>query len=247
VGVGGIVLLLGYLTVGQVSAHRRAGHDEGDRAQPPRALSHHVRIAQGGSPTADLRGYGPLTVFPPQEAHKATRTSRSPHARTDRSRTRTPQARTPQARTPQAPAARPHNGAPHAAARTLNDQGGIVLGWLTRIVLFFAVAGLALFDAISNRHHRDDRRRPGVLRCAAGVRRLQDEQERAIGLQRGGRCRRLETPPTSSHTDDFKVDDDGTVHLTVSRNATTPDHLPHRADQGLGTHRAPRDVKAVDG
>ncbi len=120
---------------------------------------------------------------------------------------RTPQARTTEHRTPQ--------------TSTLNDQGGIVLGWLTRIVLFFAVAGLALFDAISIGTTAMTVADQGSFAALQASEDWQTSKSVQSAYNAAVAAAASENPADVIHTDDFKVDDDGTVHLTVSRNATT--------------------------
>ena len=135
---------------------------------------------------------------------------------------RTPQTGTPQTSTPQARTPKDRTTEDRTPqTRTLNDQGGIVLGWLTRIVLFFAVAGLALFDAISIGTTAMTVADQGSFAALQASEDWQTSKSLQSAYNAAVAVAASENPTDVIHTDDFKVDDDGTVHLTVSRNATT--------------------------
>jgi hypothetical protein len=103
-----------------------------------------------------------------------------------------------------------------------DERGGIVLGWVTRLVLFFSIAGVALFDAISIGTTAMTVADQGSTAAQAasevwqtGNRDLQTAYDAAVASaaeQNGADV---------IATKDFKIDTDGTVHLTVSRTAPT--------------------------
>jgi hypothetical protein len=102
-----------------------------------------------------------------------------------------------------------------------DDGGGIVLGWLTRIVLFFAVAGLALFDAISIGTTAMTVADQGSFSAQQASEDWQANKSVQSAYNAAVAAAAKENPADVIATDDFKIDPDGTVHLTVSRNATT--------------------------
>lgn len=105
--------------------------------------------------------------------------------------------------------------------RISDDSGGIVLGWITRIALFFSVAGLALFDAISigsTATTVSDQGSYAALQASEAWlqnKSVQEAYEAAVVAATE------ENPADVVATKDFLIDADGTVHLTVSRTATT--------------------------
>ena len=105
--------------------------------------------------------------------------------------------------------------------RAPDDRGGIVLGWLTRIVLFFAVAGLALFDAISIGTTAMTVADQGSFAALQASEDWQTSKSVQSAYNAAVAAAAKENPADVIATDDFKIDADGTVHLTVSRTATT--------------------------
>jgi len=105
--------------------------------------------------------------------------------------------------------------------RTAQDDGGIVLGWLTRIVFVLAVAGLALFDAISIGTTAMTVADQGSFAALQASEDWQVNKSVQLAYNAAVTAAASENAADVIATDDFKVDDDGTVHLTVSRNATT--------------------------
>ena len=106
--------------------------------------------------------------------------------------------------------------------RCSDDRGGIVLGWITRLVLLFGVAGLVLFDAISIGTTAMTLSDQGSTAAQAaseawqtGNKSAQTAYNAAVAAAVG------QNPDDVIATKDFRVDGDGTVHLTVSRTAPT--------------------------
>ena len=103
-----------------------------------------------------------------------------------------------------------------------SDGGGIVIGWLAKIAIVFAVAGFVLFDAISVASTTANVSDQGSY-CRARRRPPSGTGRRT--------CRPLTTPPwppppsrtprTCVSPKGFGVDPDGTVHLRISREAKT--------------------------
>jgi hypothetical protein len=102
-----------------------------------------------------------------------------------------------------------------------DDSGGIVLGWLTRIALFFSLAALVLFDAISigtTAMTVDDQGSTAAFQASEA---WQQSKNLQLTYNAAVDSATEANPDNVIATRDFKVDPDGTVHLTVSRTATT--------------------------
>jgi hypothetical protein len=108
-----------------------------------------------------------------------------------------------------------------SACRTFDDRGGIVLGWLTRIVLFFSVAALVLFDAISIATTAMNVSDQGSTAARQASESWQTSKNVQTAYNAAVESAAEENPADVISTRDFKIDADGTVHLTVSRDAAT--------------------------
>lgn len=101
------------------------------------------------------------------------------------------------------------------------DAGGIVLGWLTKLTVVLAVAGIFLFDAISI----------GTTKASLADQGSYAARDASEVWQQTGNIQRTYDAAVASATEanpmnqvsttDFTVDPDGTVHLTVGREAQT--------------------------
>jgi hypothetical protein len=105
--------------------------------------------------------------------------------------------------------------------RRTPDRGGIVLGWLTRIVVVLGIAGLALFDAISvgttavnltDQGSYAAREASEVWQTTHNVQKAYDAAVAAATEQ---------NPANTVDTKTFRIDEDNTVHLRIGREATT--------------------------
>jgi len=101
------------------------------------------------------------------------------------------------------------------------DRGDIVLGWLTRLVVIFGLAGILFFDAIAVGVTATSLTDQGnyAARDASEVwqstKSVQKAYEAAVTAA-------VEANPLNTiDTKSFRIDDDNTVHLTISREATT--------------------------
>jgi hypothetical protein len=105
--------------------------------------------------------------------------------------------------------------------RISDDSGGIVLGWITRIAVFIGVAGLGLFDAISigsTAATVSDQGSYAALQASEvwlQTKSVQQAYDAAVASAVE------QNPDDVVGTKDFLIDADGTVHLTLSRTATT--------------------------
>lgn len=124
------------------------------------------------------------------------------------------------------------------------DRGDIVLGWITRIVVVFAVAGVALFDAISvgTTYVNVSDQAANAAREASetwdSTKSPQKAYESAVAAATKSDDGNAVDPKS------FRIDPDGRVHLRVRRTATTlvlyrVGPLRHWADvEGDGSGRA---------
>jgi hypothetical protein len=108
-----------------------------------------------------------------------------------------------------------------SALRLSDDRGGIVLGWLTRIAVFFGLAGLVLFDAISIGTTAMNVADQGSAAAYHASEVWQNSKNLQLAYNAAVETAAQENPDDVIATRDFKIDPDGTVHLTVSRTATT--------------------------
>jgi hypothetical protein len=105
--------------------------------------------------------------------------------------------------------------------RLSDDNGGIVLGWITRIAVIIGVAGLGLFDAISigtTAATVSDQGSIAAMQASEAwlaTKSVQKAYDAAVASATE------QNPGDVVATKDFLIDEDGTVHLTVSRTATT--------------------------
>ena len=102
-----------------------------------------------------------------------------------------------------------------------DDSGGILLGWLTRIIVIFSVVAVVLFDGISI----------GTTAMTVADQGSTAAQQASEAWATSKNVQTAYNAAVASAADqnasdviatkDFKIDEDGTVHLTVSRTATT--------------------------
>ncbi len=112
------------------------------------------------------------------------------------------------------------HSAPRAPDRH-RDSGGIVLGWLTKIVVVAAIVGLVGFDAMAVFAGR-----MGIIdQGEAAARAASDSWKQHADVQDAyDAASKTASDANLDNTIDpksFRVDDDGTVHLRVEREVTT--------------------------
>jgi hypothetical protein len=105
--------------------------------------------------------------------------------------------------------------------RLSDDNGGIVLGWLTRIAVIIGVAGLGLFDAISIGSTAATVSDQGSIAAMQASEAWQATKSVQQAYDAAVASATEQNPDDVVATKDFLIDEDGTVHLTVSRTATT--------------------------
>jgi len=101
------------------------------------------------------------------------------------------------------------------------DRGDIVLGWLTKIVIVLGVAGLFLFDAISL----------GTTAMNLSDQGSYAAREASEAWQQTGNVQKAYDAAVATATEQnalntvdpatFRIDEDNTVHLRISRTAAT--------------------------
>jgi hypothetical protein len=102
-----------------------------------------------------------------------------------------------------------------------DERGDVLMSWLVKISVVLGVVGIALFDAISVGSTVATVTDQGnyAARQASEVW-LQDKNLQAA-YDAAVAAADQENPANKVATKDFRVDEDGTVHLTVSRTAKT--------------------------
>ncbi len=106
-------------------------------------------------------------------------------------------------------------------ARVAGDAGDIVLSWLTKIALVLGVAGIALFDAISIGTTAMTVQDQGSYAARDASETWQTTHSLQKAYDTAVATAKEQNPANVVATDDFRVDEDGTVHLSLSRDATT--------------------------
>ncbi len=106
-------------------------------------------------------------------------------------------------------------------AQGADDAGSIVIGWLTKIAVIAAIVGLAGFDALSLLVTRI-----GVVDQGEFAARTASETWKNTKNVQTAYETALDTVTQANVGNDidaktFEIDEDGTVHLRVDREATT--------------------------
>jgi hypothetical protein len=101
------------------------------------------------------------------------------------------------------------------------ERGDIVLGWLTRLAVIFALAGVALFDAISvgvTTVNVADEANTAALDASDTWNTTKDVQKTYLtAVESATESNKLNVVDPKT----FRVEADGTVHLHLTRTATT--------------------------
>jgi hypothetical protein len=99
------------------------------------------------------------------------------------------------------------------------DSGSVVLGWLTKLAIVFAIVGVALFDSISI-----GAARLGATDDASTAADAASAEYRSSHNVQGAYQAAVESLPSSSEflpPRQFTVQPDGTVNLVLRRTTTT--------------------------
>lgn len=102
-----------------------------------------------------------------------------------------------------------------------SDRGDIVLGWLTRVTVVLAIAGVALFDAISVGSTKASVADDGSYAAREASATWDETKDIQATYETAVRVAEEENAENKVLTKGFTVDQDGTVHLVVSRTAQT--------------------------
>jgi hypothetical protein len=112
-----------------------------------------------------------------------------------------------------------------ARLRTLRradpERGDIVLGWLTRIVVVLGIAGIGLFDAISIGTTSVSLTDQGSYAAREASEAWQVTNSVQKAYEAAVAAATEQNPANSVDTKSFRIDSDNTVHLRISREATT--------------------------
>lgn len=101
------------------------------------------------------------------------------------------------------------------------ERGDVILGWLTKIAVVMAIAGIALFDAVSVGVTATSLTDQGghAAREASEVWQVSSSTQKAYDAAVASA---IESNPLNTvDTESFTIDPDDTVHLTIRREATT--------------------------
>ena len=105
--------------------------------------------------------------------------------------------------------------------RTGPERGDIVVGWLTKISLVLAVAGVFLFDAISIGTTSVSLSDQGSYAAREASEKWQETDSLQAAYDAAVATATQQNPDNVVNPKTFRIDPDNTVHLTVSRTATT--------------------------
>jgi hypothetical protein len=102
-----------------------------------------------------------------------------------------------------------------------NERGDILLGWITKLVVVFALAGVVLFDAMSVGTTVSSVADQGSY----AARQASETWNQTKDLQKAFLTASATASDSNPHNvidpKTFRVDPDGRVHLKISRAATT--------------------------
>lgn len=103
--------------------------------------------------------------------------------------------------------------------RTCRDSGGIVVGWLTKLVVILAVLGIAGFDGLSvvSAHFSGSDDANTAASAAAEDWRFHKNIQTAFDAAQQA----ITDPSEKLLTKGFVVDSDGTVHLQLQKKINT--------------------------
>jgi hypothetical protein len=106
-------------------------------------------------------------------------------------------------------------------ASAVDDRGGIVLGWLTKITVVLAVCGVFLFDGISVLSTQATVSDQGSYAARAASTAWEQTHDLQKAYDAAVAAAFEENAQNVVATKGFTADADGTVHLVISREAET--------------------------
>lgn len=102
-----------------------------------------------------------------------------------------------------------------------DDHGGIVLGWLTRLTVILAVGGVFLFDAISLGATKATLADQAALTARSASETWQQTKSAQRAFAEAERTASDLNATNHVLVRGFRIDQDGTVHLVLRREAST--------------------------
>lgn len=118
---------------------------------------------------------------------------------------------------------RPAQVPPPPRSRRLHrdDTGGIVLGWLTKLTVVLALLSIVLFDAISVASTKATVADAGAFAAREASTTWDDTKDLQRTYETAVEVAAKQNPANEVSTKGFSIDPDGTVHLTISRTASS--------------------------
>jgi hypothetical protein len=106
-------------------------------------------------------------------------------------------------------------------AQVSSERGDVLMSWVVKIALVLGILGIGLFDAISIGSTSVTIADQGsyAARQASDVWQLDKDLQKTYDAAVA--AAHEDNPHNSVATKDFRVDPDGTVHLTIARTAST--------------------------
>ena len=102
-----------------------------------------------------------------------------------------------------------------------DDRGDIVLGWLTKLTVSLAVVGIVLFDAISIGSTRANVADDGAYAAHEASYTWSETKDLQQAFNEATAAALERNPGNVISAKGFTIEADGTVHLTITRTAST--------------------------
>ena len=102
-----------------------------------------------------------------------------------------------------------------------NERGDVVLGWITKLVVGFAIAGVVLFDALAVGTTVSSVADQGSYAARQASETWNQTKDLNKAYLTASATATESNPHNVIDPKTFRVDPDGTVHLKISRTATT--------------------------
>ena len=110
---------------------------------------------------------------------------------------------------------------PRSRSPLAGEDGDILLGWLTKLVIGFAVVGVAAFDAIAISSTHVGLSDDGTYAASAAATSWHDIGDPQIAYDAAVAAAAEKNPQNRIDPKAFGVDPDGRVSLTIARTAKT--------------------------
>jgi hypothetical protein len=108
-----------------------------------------------------------------------------------------------------------------ADTRGRGDRGDIVVGWLVRVMVSVAVVGVLLFDVISVGAAKMSVTDQASTAARAASDNWLNHHDQQAAFDAAWQAATQANPANTVDTHGFRVEQNGTVHLTVDRTAPT--------------------------